>query len=37
MFNLELNKQSSTSLASRLRQVFEYLTQGVLESIFVNN
>ena len=34
-FSLRLEKSTSLSLASRLRQVFEFLTQTILESIFV--
>ena len=34
-FQLELDKQGSFSLASRLRQVFEFLVSTILESIFV--
>ena len=34
-FQLKLTKKSNLCLTSRLRQVFEFFTQNVLESIFV--
>ena len=34
-FSLELDKKTNFSLSSRVRQVFEFLTQNLLEGIFV--